>query len=301
MFKVSYPEERIHLRQWMETLNDFPECYVRILKQSKEVHFEARLGSEASIKLLGSVVVQKNAHRTFFCHKDTFTFWMENKWVETLKHGRKSNVVYILESFAPGNKLQVLTENMSASMNKKKYGKVPIPSNPQAPFVPISECSREGSRSMSIAPPLRKQLLEMISGSYSYVQLPTRQLKTICLHLGPIKSLDDEHPDMFHEVTLDLSPSMLVLSAVDNYRGAGKVEVYAHEEDAKDKVTIRFAPHHPRRFIQKHHLYSMYLFCRNQHPVSEFVTLAFAPHKTLVLHAECKGIAYKRFHLFPLS
>lgn len=291
IFKVAYPDDRIHLRQWVETFHDFKESHVRVSKKTRTIHIRAKFGIAEDPKLLALVVLQTRAHCRFYCQPDAYEFWIDNnKWLETLKHVRKSNMAHSLTCLSPGQ-LQISTEILQDSNKKKKLSAHPI-------LLPISTTSQDGQSAFVVAPSFRTQLLD-IHQPYSYVVLPTKQLKSICLHLGPIKSLDDEHPNLFHKVCLQLTPEVLTISPNKNYRGDAKIGIYAHNEEGKDRVLIHFVTGHPSSFCQTHFLYSLYLFCRNQHPVSDYLTLAFAPGKTLVMHAEAEGKAYKLFHLFP--
>jgi hypothetical protein len=297
IFRITFPDDRLHLRQWIETFHDFKESQVRIVNESKTVYLCSKFGTKENIKLVALVAFLPSAHRFWYCRDPTYEFWIDhNKWLENLKHARKNNSIQTLTCFSP-SELVVSSELLSTDKEvKKTKGHTGGPCT-----IPISNVSQEGVASLGIPRLFREQMLDYDAHNFTSVTLPTKILKSVCLRLGPIKSLDDEHPNLFHEVSLDLTPSCLIISTVSNYRGDGKIEIYAQEEKDKDKVIIEFMEHHPRRFVQNHLLYSLFLFCKNQHPVSDYITIAFEPGKTLGLYAQMPKKAYKFFHLFPLS
>jgi hypothetical protein len=161
--------------------------------------------------------------------------------------------------------------------------------------VPISLGER-----FELPPTLCTQLLDL-GQPHTSVILPTKQLKNLCLRLGPVRSLDDENPEDPHTVLFDLTPDSLTLSVPANPRGKASFVIHKHDEEGKDKVLIEFAPGHPKRFLQTHFLFCVFLFCRNQHPVSDYLRFAFAPGKTTVMVAEAGDFAYKLFHLVGVS
>ena len=87
----------MHLRQWVETFDDFKECHVRLLDESKSLHIRVQFGIGKNIYLLALVGFQKAAHRYFFCTKKKFEFWIDmHKWLESLKRTRKNNISHTL-------------------------------------------------------------------------------------------------------------------------------------------------------------------------------------------------------------
>jgi hypothetical protein len=292
LFKITYRNDKVPLRQWIDTFQDFKESRVEINQETQTLMIQSRCGSATSMKIFAIVVFLPKASRDFQSLSKTVSFWINNKhWQDSFRC--KNPTTYHL--VGTKDRLSISSDEQNKDSHIKSDEKEPKDS------IPISDLSQQdGTTTFIISPETREMLLFSLAGC-TIAKVPTKQLKNICLRLGCVQSLDDEHPGMQHLVVLDLTPERMLFSATANYRASGRIQVRAHTEEGKEMFLIHFAPGHPTQFVQRHYLYSLYSFCRNQHFISEYVVFAFMPGKALLLYAGNEKIAYKLFHLFPVS